>query len=224
MTRATTQIEWRHELHLLFRCSVDLKCCGRGHLHCIGVSTALLCTMAAKTAAKRSRSGGATATGGEAEGSDSLLRRLVVSREHAMKFFEPEDGFLKTMDPLRSHNLRCVSPGSRFFIVECGHGRNSNDTLVFRAIGSVEFVENVSLTEAAVDALYDTHRCPPEAFLALRNSWKKKDVIVGWRVQNAVKFTSGMWFKPGSTDSQGTHSRLLNCMNDTSRGKDLRML
>ena len=132
----------------------------------------------------------------EPEDADTLLRGLIITPEHAPKFFESHEGKLKSME-LRGHNLRCVQPRGRFWIVQCGEGRNSAGTLVYRLLGSVQFMENVSLDKSAVQALYASHLCPQDKFEKLSAGWQK---VVGWRLCNPMKLCQPTWFKPGSQD------------------------
>ena len=130
----------------------------------------------------------------------ATVRGIIERALAAHKFFKPnDDGKVKTME-LRNHNLRCVPPGGRFYVVECGHGRNSKGELVMRVLGSVQFVENVHLDPSTVKAMYAIHQCSHEDFEKLRKNWKKPDVIVGWRVEKAFSLGQGRWFKPSSQD------------------------
>ena len=128
-----------------------------------------------------------------------MLRGLIVRQEHAGKFFDVDGiGNKKTME-LRNHNLRCVKPDEKFYIVECGHGRNLTGDLVMRVRGSVTFVANVQLSPGAVPGLRDQHLCSDEEFQQIQKKWKKKDNVVGWKVKNAELLPGGgKWMKPHS--------------------------
>ena len=131
-----------------------------------------------------------------------LLRGLILRQEHAGKFFKTEvPGRVKTLE-LRNHNLRCVNPGNQFYIVECGHGRNCSKQLVMKVLGAVTFTENVPLAPEVVPNLYDQHFCNAEDFENIKQKWKKKGTVIGWRVTNAQRFDPPMWFCPSSQDSQ----------------------
>ena len=109
----------------------------------------------------------------------SRQRGLILQKKHAFKFFDASE--TKTLE-LRNHNLRCVAPREHFWIVECGHGRNTKGNLAYRVLGRVTFVENVALTAASVASMYSHHLCSQADFKELQSKWKKPDNIIGWRV------------------------------------------
>ena len=150
----------------------------------------------------------------------SRQRGLILQKKHAFKFFDASE--TKTLE-LRNHNLRCVAPREHFWIVECGHGRNTKGNLAYRVLGRVTFVENVALTAASVASMYSHHLCSQADFKELQSKWKKPDNIIGWRVTDAHVFRPSRWLRPSSNEGW-LHFRLEDLyidfeMSDCDRGE-----
>ena len=100
---------------------------------------------------------------------------------------------------LRSHNCRCVPPGSEFYIITSGNGKNRHGVHVAQVLGTVVFQGNVELSQDQVQAHFNSHLVPEADFKTVGGKWKK---IIGWKVSDAKELTPHKWVKWNSQETE----------------------
>ena len=100
---------------------------------------------------------------------------------------------------IRNYFCRCLKVGDSVSIVASAQGKNSRGVTVLKILGSMKFVQNISIEEKDFKKFFNQHRVSQTTFKEFLSTWssgKSKSVkVVGWEFSDIQKFDVPKWIK-----------------------------